>query len=65
VTGAVDVGVVAGVGLVFDVGGGDGNTTLALFGSLVDGAIVEEVGKALFCLSLGDGCCEGGLAKQL
>jgi hypothetical protein len=61
VTGAVDVGVVAVVGLVLDVGGRNGDSTLALFGSLVDGTIVEKAGIALLCLSLGDGCCEGGL----
>jgi hypothetical protein len=61
VTRAVDVGVVAVVGLVLDVGGGDGDTTLALFGGLVDGAILEVLCVALFCLALGDGGCEGSL----
>lgn len=51
----------AGVGRVLDVGCGDGDTTLALFGSLVDGAILEELCKALLGLSLGDGGCEGSL----
>lgn len=41
VTRAVDVGVVPVVGGVLDVCGGDGDTTLALLRSLVDGAIVE------------------------
>ncbi len=36
VTRAVDVRVVAVLGLVLDVGGGDGDAALALFGSLVD-----------------------------
>jgi hypothetical protein len=61
VTRAVDVGVVAGFGLVLDVGGGDGDTALALFGGLVDGAILEVLGEALLCLALGDGCGEGCL----
>jgi hypothetical protein len=61
VTGAVDVGIVAVVGLVLDVGGRDGDTTLSLLGSLVDGTVVEVLGVALLCLSLGDGGCEGSL----
>jgi hypothetical protein len=51
----------AGFGLVLDVGGGDGDTALALFGGLVDGAILEVLGEALLCLALGDGCGEGCL----
>jgi len=62
VTRAVDVGVVASLGRVLDVGGGDGDTTLALLRSLVDGTIVEEAGEALVGLSLGDGSRKGGLA---
>jgi hypothetical protein len=54
VTRAVDGG-------VLDVCGGDGDTTLALLRSLVDGAIVEVCGVALLGLTLGDGSCEGGL----
>lgn len=61
VTGAVDVGIVAVVGLVLDMGGGDGDTTLALLRRLVDGAVLEELGKALLGLALGDGGCEGCL----
>ena len=61
VTGAVDVSIVAVVGLVLDVGGRDGDTTLSLLGSLVDGTVVEVLGVALLCLSLGDGGCEGSL----
>jgi hypothetical protein len=49
------------LGGVFDVCGGNGDTTLALLRSLVDGAIVEVVGEALLGLALGDGGCEGGL----
>jgi hypothetical protein len=61
VTGAVDVGIVAVVGLVLDVGGGDGDTTLALLRRLVNGTVLEELGVALLGLTLGDGGCEGCL----
>lgn len=44
VTRAVDVGIVAALGLELDVGSGDGDTTLALLRSLVNGGVVEEVG---------------------
>jgi hypothetical protein len=63
VTGAVDVGVMPGVGLVLDMGGCDGDTTLALLGRLVDFAILEELCVALLGLSLGDGGCEGCLLR--
>ena len=43
------------------MGGCDGDTTLALLGSLVNCAILEELCEALLCLSLGDGGCEGCL----
>jgi hypothetical protein len=62
---AVDVGVVAVVGRVLDVGGSNGDTTLALLRRLVDGAILEELCVALLGLSLGDGGCEGGLASSV
>jgi hypothetical protein len=61
VTRAVNVGVMPVVGGVLDVCGGNGDTTLALLRSLVDGAIVEVCGIALLGLALGDGSCEGGL----
>jgi hypothetical protein len=61
VAGAVDVGVVAVVGLVLDVRGGDGDAALALFGGFVDGGVIEEVGVALFSLALGDCGGEGSL----
>lgn len=61
VTRAVDVGVVAVLGGVLDVGGRDGDTTLSLLGSLVNGTILEEVGEALVGLALGDGSRESGL----
>jgi hypothetical protein len=63
VTRAVNVGVMPVLGGVLDVCGGDGDTTLALLRSLVDGAIVEVVGEALLGLALGDGSCEGGLVS--
>lgn len=62
VTRTVDVRIVALLGLVLDVGGGDGDTTLALFWSLVDSAVLEVVGEALLGLSLSDGGSQGGLS---
>jgi hypothetical protein len=61
---AVDVGVVAVVRGVLNVGGRDGDASLSLLGGLVDGAILEEVGQALFGLSLGDGSGESGLKPR-
>lgn len=45
---AVDVGVVAGRGLIFDVRGRDGDTAFALLWGFVDGTIVEEGGETFF-----------------
>ena len=64
VTGAVDVGVMSGLGGILEMCGGDGDTALALLGSLVDGAIVEERRHALLCLSLCDGGGKSGLRKD-
>jgi hypothetical protein len=61
VTGAVDVSIVAILGLELNVGRGDGDTTLALLGGLVNGIVIEEAGKALGGLVLGDGGSQGGL----
>jgi len=61
VAGTVDVGIVALIGRVLNVGSGNGDTALALFGSLVDGAVLEELGKALLGLALGDGGGESRL----
>ena len=61
VTRAVDVGIVTAFGLELDVGSRDSDTTLALLRGLVNGAIVEEVGKALLSLTLGDSGGESGL----
>jgi hypothetical protein len=59
------VGIVAVVGLILDVGGGDGDAALALLGRLVNGAVLEVVGVAFLGLPLRDGCCKGGLDNRL
>ena len=61
VTGTVDVGIVAGIGRVLDVSGGNGDTTLSLFGSFINGTVFEEVGETFFSLALGDGGSQGSL----
>jgi hypothetical protein len=61
VTGAVDVGVVTVLSRELNVGGRDGDTTLALLGSLINGGIIEEVGKTLGGLVLGNGGSQSGL----
>ena len=61
VTRAVDVRVVARVGLVLNVSDSDGDTTLALFRSLVDLVERSEVSEALLGLALRDRCGERGL----
>lgn len=63
-TGAVDVSIVARIGLELDVGRGDGDTTLALLGGLVNGTILEEAGQTLGGLVLGDGGSQGGLGTR-
>eukprot|EP01084_Bolivina_argentea_P042019 77554_1 len=60
--GAVDVAVVAGLGLVLDVGGVDGDLALLLLGGLVDGEVVHGLGVALLGEDGGDGGGEGRLA---
>lgn len=55
------MGIVSGVGLVFDVRGGDCDTTLPLFWGFIDGAILEKAGIALLSLSLCNGCCKSSL----
>ena len=62
VPGAVDVGVVAVIGLVLDVGDRDRDAALALLRGLVDLVEGGEVGQALVGLALGDRRREGGLA---
>ena len=61
VTRAVDVGVVTVVGGIFDVSSRNGDTTLALLGSLVNGSILVEVGEAFGGLVLGDSGGQGSL----
>ena len=51
------MGVVSIGGLVFDVSCRDCDTSLSLFGSFIDGAICEEFGEALLCLSFRYGGC--------
>src|SRR5207247_5649512 len=62
VPGAVHVGVVALVGLVLDVGDGDGDAALALLGGVVDSVEGQELRPALEREGLGDGRGERGLA---
>ncbi len=62
VAGAVHVGVVAGGGFVFDVGGGDGDATFLFFGSLVDFVERHELAVAAQTGHLGDGGGQSGLA---
>lgn len=61
VTGAVDVRVVTVLSRKLNVSSRDSDTTLALLGSLVNGGILEEVGKTLGGLVLSDGGSQGGL----
>ena len=58
---AVNVGIVTIGGLVLNVSGVDGDTTLALFGSLIDGRIVGVLSAALHRQVLGDGSGQSGL----
>ena len=55
VAGAVDVGVVARVGLVLDVGDGDGDAALPLLGRVVDRIERAVLGRALQAQVLADG----------
>ena len=62
VAGAVDVGVVARLGLVLDVGDRDGDPALALLGRVVDRVEGAELGAALHGEVLGDRRGQGRLA---
>ena len=59
---AVHMGIVTGSGLILHMGGVDGDTTLALFGSLVDGRIVGVLSAAQHVQVLGDSSGQSGLA---
>ena len=66
---ALDLAILAGLvvvaltveGLVLNVSGVDGDTTLALFRSLIDGAVIGVVSTALEGEELGDRSGQGGL----
>ena len=62
VAGAVDVSVMAVIGLVFDVSDSDSDTALALFGSVIDAVKGGKVSTALQREHLSDRCGERGLA---
>ena len=47
VSGAVNVSIVTFVGLILNVSGVDGNTTLSLFGSLIDVSVILELSLTL------------------
>ena len=59
---AVHVSIVAQFSLILDVSGVDGDAALALFGSLIDGAVIFKISLALQCQPLGDGSGQSGLA---
>lgn len=63
--GAIDVGIMPVIGLIFDMGGGNGNTTLALLGSFINGAIVEEAGETLLGLSFRNRSGQCGLLRSI
>ena len=58
---AVHVSIVTLGGLILNVSGVDGDTTLALLGSLVDGRVVGVLSAALHRQVLGDGSGQSGL----
>ena len=58
---AVNVRIVTLGGLILHVSGVDGNTTLALFGSLIDGSVIGVLSTALQSQILGDSGGQGGL----
>ena len=67
VTGAVDVSVVTGIGLVLDVSDGDGDAALALLGGLVDHVEGSEVSvrRAVGAVVLGQSLGDGGRQRRL
>jgi hypothetical protein len=62
VTRAIDVRIVAAVGLIFDVCGRNGDAAFALFGRLVDVREVDGVAGDVFGEHLGDRGRQRGLA---
>ena len=58
---AVHVSIVTLGRLILDVGGVDGDTTLTLLGSLIDGRVVGVLSTALHRQVLGDGSGQSGL----
>lgn len=61
-SGTVNVAVVAVVGLIFDMGRVDGDTTGLLFWSFVDLAVVGELGTTRGRQHLGDSSSQGRLS---
>jgi hypothetical protein len=62
VTGAVHVSIVAGLGLVLNVSGRNGNTTLAFLGGAVDLIVSTGFSHTAICKNLGNCSGEGSLA---
>ena len=58
---AVNVCIVTGFGLVLNVSGVDGDTTLSLFGSLIDVSVINEISVAVKVQNLGDRSGQSGL----
>ena len=61
VTRAVNVCIVALLGLILNVSGVDGDTTFTLFGSLIDAGVIGVVSLAGKSEILGDSSGKGGL----
>ena len=59
--GAVHVCIVAGSGLILNVSGVDRDAALALFRSLIDIRVINEIGFTLHCEGLGDRRRQSGL----
>ena len=59
---AVNVCIVTGFGLIFNVCGVDGDAAFTFFRSFIDHGVVHEFCAAAFSQNLGDSCGQGGLA---